>query len=52
MVATLSIHGIVWFSPADNAANAKSGTYPLLVVIHGGNQSIVRAMDTWDPVDR
>ena len=49
MGATIGIHGIVWFSPADNAANAKSGTYPLLVVIHGGNQSIVRAMDTWDP---
>jgi predicted esterase len=24
-------------------------SYPLVIVIHGGNQSIIKAMETWDP---
>jgi len=31
------------------ASYSADGSYPLLMVIHGGNQSIVKAMDTWDP---
>jgi predicted esterase len=26
----------------------KKGSYPLVIVIHGGNQSIVKSMDRWD----
>ncbi|MEN8165645.1 MAG: hypothetical protein ABFS37_16070 [Acidobacteriota bacterium] len=25
------------------------GSYPLMMIIHGGNQSIVKALDRWDP---
>ncbi len=32
--------------PASYSAN---DTYPLLMIIHGGNQSIVKAMERWDP---
>ncbi len=31
------------------ASYSPDGSYPLVMVIHGGNQSIVKAMDTWDP---
>ena len=31
------------------ASYSPTGSYPLLIIIHGGNQSIVKAMDTWDP---
>ena len=31
------------------ASYSPKGSYPLLMIIHGGNQSIVKAMDTWDP---
>lgn len=31
------------------ASYSPRSTYPLLMIIHGGNQSIVKAMDTWDP---
>lgn len=33
-------------TPASYSAEA---SYPLVMVIHGGNQSIVQAMDRWDP---
>ncbi len=31
------------------ASYSPEGSYPLVVIIHGGNQSIVKAMDRWDP---
>jgi predicted esterase len=31
------------------ASYAPEGSYPLVIVIHGGNQSIVKAMERWDP---
>jgi len=31
------------------ASYSPDGSYPLVMVIHGGNQSIVKALDTWDP---
>ena len=31
------------------ASYSPKGSYPLLMIIHGGNQSIVKAMDKWDP---
>lgn len=31
------------------ASYSPGKSYPLLMVIHGGNQSIVKAMQTWDP---
>ncbi len=31
------------------ASYSPKSSYPLLMIIHGGNQSIVKAMDTWDP---
>ena len=31
------------------ASYSPDGSYPLLMIIHGGNQSIVKAMDRWDP---
>ncbi len=31
------------------ASYSPDGSYPLLMVIHGGNQSIVKALDTWNP---
>ena len=31
------------------ASYSQNDSYPLLMVIHGGNQSIVKAMETWDP---
>lgn len=31
------------------ASYSPTDSYPLLMIIHGGNQSIVKAMDTWDP---
>jgi poly(3-hydroxybutyrate) depolymerase len=31
------------------ASYSPEASYPLVMVIHGGNQSIVKAMDRWDP---
>jgi len=31
------------------ASYSPEGSYPLVMVIHGGNQSIVKAMERWDP---
>lgn len=31
------------------ASYSPEGSYPLVMIIHGGNQSIVKAMDRWDP---
>ena len=31
------------------ASYSARDAYPLLMIIHGGNQSIVKAMDRWDP---
>ena len=37
------------FKMVTPASYSPGKSYPLLIVIHGGNQSIVKAMDTWDP---
>ncbi|MBU8870590.1 MAG: hypothetical protein KOO60_06990 [Gemmatimonadales bacterium] len=37
------------FKVVTPASYSPKNSYPLLMVIHGGNQSIVKAMDTWDP---
>jgi dienelactone hydrolase len=31
------------------ASYSPEASYPLVMIIHGGNQSIVKAMDRWDP---
>lgn len=31
------------------AAYSENGSYPLVMIIHGGNQSIVKAKERWDP---
>ncbi|MDH3814260.1 MAG: hypothetical protein OEV48_07215 [Acidobacteriota bacterium] len=31
------------------ASYSPEGSYPLVMIIHGGNQSIVKAMERWDP---
>ncbi|MEE4270248.1 MAG: alpha/beta fold hydrolase [Thermoanaerobaculales bacterium] len=31
------------------ASYSPEASYPLVLIIHGGNQSIVKAMDRWDP---
>ena len=31
------------------ASYSSEASYPLVMIIHGGNQSIVKAMDRWDP---
>lgn len=31
------------------ASYSAEGSYPLVMIIHGGNQSIVKAMDRWSP---
>ena len=31
------------------ASYSPDASYPLVMIIHGGNQSIVKAMDRWDP---
>jgi hypothetical protein len=35
------------FKMVTPASYSPKNTYPLLIIIHGGNQSIVKAMDTW-----